>query len=251
MMMLPEINLKEAESLDDLIHNDLKIIQNEDYFSFAIDAVLLANFTKVKRRDRIIDLGTGTGAIPLLLAAKSSLQQIIGVELQPELVDMAQRSVRYNNLEEVIRIKRADIKELKNEFGAESFDVVVSNPPYLPLGQGKVSPNQNVAVARHEIEVELADVVKISSYLVKYGGEVSYVYRPDRLDELLELMNKYRLQPKKLRLVYPKQNEDCSLVLVTGVKGGNPGLKIEPPLIVYQDDGEYTGEVLEIYYGSD
>lgn len=250
MMKLSEVDLKPEERLDDLIYDDLQIIQNEDHFSFAIDAVLLSDFINVSSGDKVIDLGTGTGVIPLLVAVKKAPQQIIGVELQSELVEMAQRSVRYNNLEHIIQIKEANIRELPEKFAAGSFELVVSNPPYLPLGQGQISSNSKLAMARHEIMVELEDIVKVSAYLVKYGGEVSYVYRSERLDELLRTMNEYNLQPKRLRLVHPEEDKDCNLILVTGIKGANPGLEIEPPLVIYRASGKYTEEVLEIYYGS-
>jgi tRNA1(Val) A37 N6-methylase TrmN6 len=250
-MKLSKIKLHNKERLDDLIHDNLKIIQHKNHFSFGIDAVLLADFVDVKPGDKIIDLGTGTGVIPLLLTAKSDPGQVLGIELQAELVDMAKRSVLYNNLEEFIQIKRADITELKNQLRAESFEVVASNPPYMPLGQGKVNPERQLAIARHEIKITLKEVVGASAYLLKYGGKASYVYRPERLDELLLLMRENNLQPKKLRFIYPKKDEECNLVLVTGVKGANYGLVIEEPLIVYQDDGEYTLEIMEIYYGSD
>lgn len=248
-MKLSRIELQENERLDDLIHNNLKIIQSSDHFAFSIDAVLLADFVEVKPKDRVIDLGTGTGVIPLLLATKNDPDQVVGVEIQPELVEMAKRSVEYNELENIIRIQKADIKQLKESFSAESFDLVVSNPPYLPLGQGRVNPDKSIALARHEIKVKLEDIIKISSYLVRYGGRVFYVYRAKRLDELLEVMNYYNLQPKCMRLIQPQVDESCNLVLVTGIKGANPGLEVDKPLVIYRSNGEYTEEVLEIYYG--
>lgn len=248
---MPKVKLEANERLDDLLHNNLQIIQSSDYFAFAIDAVLLTDFVEVKSNDRVIDLGTGTGVIPLLLATKNNLEQIVGVEIQSELVEMAKRSVWYNGLEDIIQIEEADIRQLKESFIAESFDVVVSNPPYLPLGQGKVNPNKSIAIAKHEMKVKLGDIIKISSYLVRYKGKVSYIYRVERLDELLDVMNCYNLQPKYMRLIQPQASKACNLVLVTGIKGANPGLKVDKPLVIYRDDGNYTEEVLEIYYGQD
>lgn len=251
LMKLPKVKLKPKERLDDLIHDDLKVIQSKEHFSFAIDAVLLAYFIDVRAGDKVIDLGTGTGVIPLLITTRNNPAQIVGVEIQTELVDMAQRSIKYNHLEDIIKIEELDIRNLKEEFIAESFDVVVSNPPYLPVGQGKVSPKESIAIARHEVKVELEGIIDISSYLVKFGGEVAYVHRAERLDEILTLMSQHNLQPKNLRLIYPKQDKRCNLILVKGVKGAKPGLVIDKPLIIYQDNGEYTQEVLDIYYGTD
>ncbi|SJZ75811.1 tRNA1(Val) (adenine(37)-N6)-methyltransferase [Selenihalanaerobacter shriftii] len=247
---MSKVKLKEDERLDDLIHNGLKIIQSKSHFSFAIDAVLLADFAEPKSKDKVIDLGTGTGVIPLLLMAKYEPRKIIGIELQAELVSMARRSIQYNGLKNSIQVKEVDIKKLKDEFVAESFDLVVSNPPYLPIGQGKVNSNRSIALARHEIEVELNDIVKASAYLVKYRGRVTYIHRAERLDKLLRMMNEYNLQPKELRLIYPYKDRNSNLVLVTGVKGAKPGLKIKKPLVIYKDNGNYTSEVMEIYYGS-
>ncbi|ADL11599.1 tRNA1(Val) (adenine(37)-N6)-methyltransferase [Acetohalobium arabaticum] len=248
---MSRIELKKDERLDDLIHSNLQIIQSSNHFAFAIDAVLLADFVEIKPKDRVIDLGTGTGVIPLLLTGKNDPDQIVGIEIQVKLAEMAQRSVLYNKLEDVIEIKKADIRQLKEVFAAESFDVVVSNPPYLPLGQGKVNPDSSIALARHELKVKLEDVVEISSYLVRYKGRVSYIYRVERLDELLEVMNYYNLQPKYMRLIQPEGDKACNLVLVTGIKGANSGLEVDKPLIIYRDNGEYTEEVLKIYYGED
>ncbi|MGM0471057.1 MAG: tRNA1(Val) (adenine(37)-N6)-methyltransferase [Bacillota bacterium] len=250
-MKLSKVKLKAGEHLDDLIHNDLQIIQDDSSFSFAIDAVLLANFTKVKAGERVVDLGTGSGVIPLLLAAKNEVSKLVGVELQSKLAAMARRSVEYNQLADLIEIKEMDIKSLTAKLPAESFDVVVSNPPYLPLGQGKISQEDSVAIAKHELKVTLEEIIEVSAYLVKYGGRVSYVYRSQRLVELLSLMRKYNLEPKQLRIVQPKADEDSNLVLVTGVKGANSGLEVSQPLVIYQSNGEYTKEVLNIYYNHD
>ncbi|MCK8824497.1 tRNA1(Val) (adenine(37)-N6)-methyltransferase [Fuchsiella alkaliacetigena] len=244
-----EIKLREKERLDDLIHAELKIIQSQDYFAFSIDAVLLADFVTAKAGAKVIDLGTGCGVIPLLLAAQGAAKDIVGVEIQSELADMASRSVSYNNLEELIEIKNLDIKDLKSEYEAESFEVVVSNPPYLPLGQGKVSSKRSIAVAKHEVELELEQLVEVSAYLLKYGGEVCYIYRSARLTELLEQLVAYNLEPKSLRLVYPNLEAEANLVLVKAVKGANKGLEVAKPLLIYEADGSYTEELLQIYYG--
>lgn len=242
--------LKEHERIDDLITQDLKIIQSEQAFRFGTDAVLLANFVTVRKGDRVIDLGTGGGVIPLLLAAKTKAQEIWGLEIQETLADMAKRSVGLNKLEEKIRILQGNFCEMRELFVSGSFDVVVSNPPYFPLDPGRqVNPNTTVAIAKHELKATLEDVIKAAAFLLNTNGRAAFVHRPFRLVDIFTIMRQYDLEPKRLRLVHPYPNSNPSLVLVEGIKRGRSNLDILPPLYIYDQKGEYTQELQEIYYG--
>jgi len=243
-------NLKEYERIDDLITQDLKIIQSEQAFRFGTDAVLLANFATIRKGDKVIDLGTGGGVIPLLVAAKTQAREIWGLELQEQLAEMAKRSVALNNLEERVKIIQGDLRKVNEGFTAASFQVVISNPPYYPLDRGRqVNPNTTVAIAKHELEATLEDVVKGAAFLVNTNGRAAFVHRPYRLTDILTTMRQYALEPKRLRLVHPHLGSSPSLVLVEGIKRGKPGLEILPPLYIYDEKGEYTSELQEIYYG--
>lgn len=247
-----EVRLEEYERVDDLITQDLKIIQSEKAFRFSTDAVLLADFVQIRKNDRVIDLGTGGGVIPLLLAARKKTKEIYGLEIQKKLVDMAQRSVLLNKLEEKIKILQGNLCQVKEQFTAGSFNVVVSNPPYYPLTGGvQVSPNQMVAIAKHEVTATLEDVIKAVSYLLNTNGRCAFVHRPFRLVDILLIMRQYHLEPKRIRLVYPYANSEPSLLLVEGVKKGKANVKIMPPLYIYGEDGQYTEELQEIYYGKE
>ncbi|WAA12327.1 tRNA1(Val) (adenine(37)-N6)-methyltransferase [Fervidibacillus halotolerans] len=244
------VQLYEDERLDYLLAEDLRIIQSPKVFAFSLDSVLLARFAYLPiQRGTIIDLCTGNGVIPLLLSSRTKAK-IIGVEIQKRIYDMAKRSVEYNQLEGQIQLVHDDMKNMPATFGYGKFDVVTCNPPYFPVKeQSMINENEHLAIARHEIYCTLEDVIRISTDLVRPGGKVAIVHRPGRLAELILLMKKYRLEPKRLRFVYPKLGKEANTILIEGIKDGNPDLKILPPLLVYDHRGEYTVEMKEILYG--
>jgi tRNA1(Val) A37 N6-methylase TrmN6 len=242
-MLLPN------ERADDLLRNNLKIIQSDEVFSFSMDAVLLARFCSAPLRGRIMDLCTGNGVIPMLLSTRSNAQ-IWGVEIQERLADMASRGVALNGLEERIAIINGDLKEIHQRVGSGGFDLVTVNPPYLPVTAGEQNTNIHFAAARHEIYCTLEDVISACSRLVRYGGKVAMVHRPGRLVDILTLMRQYRLEPKRIRFVHPKAEEEANMVLVEGIREGKPDLRLLPPLVVYGPDGGYSPELMEVYYGS-
>ena len=240
-------DLKENERIDDLECNGFCIIQNPSFFCFGMDAVLLANFAEIKRNAKVIDLGSGNGIIPILLAAKEKGKDFTGIELQDEIAEMANRSVRLNKIEDRCRILNADIREVKTLFERGTFDAVTSNPPYIKESHGLSNPNAPVNIARHEIHVNLEQVIEGASYLLHESGTFSMVHKPFRLPEIMELLKKYRLEPKRLQLVEPKKDKEASIVLIEAVKGGGSFLKVLPTLTVYNDDGSYTERLLRIY----
>ncbi len=239
--------IRDDERLDDLQINGYKIIQHPDKFCFGMDAVLLSDFAKVKEGEKAIDLGTGTGILPILLEAKTKGEHFTGLEIQPESAEMANRSVLYNDLQDKIDIIEGDIKEASSIFGRASFDVVTSNPPYMTNHHGLKNPNDAKAIARHELLCSLDDVVRETSALLKQKGRCYFVHRPQRMVEIFEAMRKYKLEPKRIRLVYPYVDKEPNMVLVEGVRGGGAFLKVESPLIVYDAPGQYTKEIYEIY----
>lgn len=242
-----KINLKENERLDDLQRNNLKIIQKTDGFCFGMDAVLLSGFTFVKEGEQVLDLGTGTGIIPLLLSAKTRGKHFSALEIQEEIADMAARSVSLNHLEEKIKIVKGDIKEASRIFGAASFDVVTTNPPYMNDSHGLKNPAEMKAVSRHEVLCTLEDVVREGAKVLKPGGRMYMVHRPHRLIEILETMTKYRLEPKRMKFVHPFWNKEANMVLIESVRGGGAFLKLEAPIVVYKEPGVYTEEIYDIY----
>lgn len=241
--------MDEHEVIDDIGHG-LKIIQRQKGFKFGIDAVLLSHFVTIKKHDKIVDLGTGSGIIPLLLygiyGGKNNLN-ITGIEIQKIYAEMAQRSIKMNSLEQHIKVIHADLKDAPNILGYESFDVVITNPPYRKASIGKISPCDERAIARHELLCSLEDIITTSFKLLKYGGRFAMVHLPERLSEIIFLLKKYALEPKRMRLVYPDDRSPSNLLLIECVKGGKPQLNILPPLIVYRHDGNYTDEILNIY----
>ncbi|NMA01902.1 MAG: tRNA1(Val) (adenine(37)-N6)-methyltransferase [Clostridia bacterium] len=241
------VEIKHDESLDDLILSGLKIIQKKSGFRFAIDAVLLAHFTSLENKDKVIDLGTGTGIIPLLLTTRCEDLDITAVEIQGDMVEMAKRSLELNNLDN-IRIIQGDFRELESLYN-DKFNLVISNPPYLPLNQGKISPREDIALSRHELKCNLREVISTASRLLKMGGRFSLVHRSERLAEIITEFTRKNIEPKRLRLVYPQLEKPSNLVLLEGIKGAKPGLKIEKPLAVYDGQGNYTQEVLKFYGG--
>lgn len=243
-----EIKINENERIDDLQLNDLKIIQNKKGFCFGMDSVILSEFAKeIKTGKKILDLGTGTGILPILLSAKTKETKITGVEIQCEIAQMAQKSIKLNNLQERINIICEDIKNLKNKCEKESFDAIVTNPPYKKQGTGKINENDMKLISRHEITANLEDFIYIANYLLKDHGEIYMVHRPERLSDILVTLNKYKLEPKKLRFVYTTKEKEANLILIKAVKNAKPFLKIEKPLYVYDENGKYTEEILKIY----
>lgn len=241
------IKLYPGERLDDLQRNGYKIIQNEKKFCFGMDAVLLSGFVRVKEAERVLDMGTGTGIIPILLAGKTEGRHFTGLEIQRESADMAMRSVQINHLEERISIIEGDIREADTLFGAASFDVITCNPPYMTGQHGLVNPNQPKAIARHEICCTLEDVIRQASRLVRPGGRFYLVHRPFRLAEIMNVMISYKLEPKRMRLVYPFADREPNMVLLEGLRGGKSRITVEKPLIVYKSPGVYTDEIYEWY----
>ena len=242
-----KVELKAGERIDELQRNGYQIIQNENGFCFGMDAVLLSGFAKVKRGENALDLGTGTGIIPILLEAKTEGRHFTGLEIQETSADMAQRSVCLNDLNEKVEIIRGDIKEATDLFGKASFDVVTSNPPYMTGQHGLVNPDMPKAVARHEILFTLEDVIGQASALLKENGRFYMVHRPFRLAEIMVTMSRYRLEPKRMKLVYPFVDKEPNMVLIEGLKGGRPRVTVEKPLIVYEKPGVYTSEIYDIY----
>ena len=240
-------DLMENERLDDLQRNGLKIIQKTDGFCFGMDAVLLSGFASVKPGERALDLGTGTGIIPLLLSAKTKGDHFTGLEIQTEIMKMAQRSVALNGLEKKIDIKQGDIKEASRIFGAASFDVVTSNPPYMNDAHGLKNPGDVKAISRHEVLCTLEDVVREGTKALKPGGRFYMVHRPHRLAEIITVMRQYKLEPKRMKFVHPFADKDANMVLIEAVRGGGAWLKLEPPVNVYKEPGVYTDEIYEIY----
>ena len=241
------IKLKDGERLDELHRNGYRIIQNARKFCFGMDAVLLSGFARVKAGERVLDLGTGTGIIPILLRGKTPGRNFTGLEIQEESADMARRSVAYNHLEDSISIVTGDIREAAALFRAASFDVVTSNPPYMTDSHGLVNPDLPKAIARHELLCSLEDVVQGAAGVLRPGGRFYLVHRPFRLAEIMTVLVRYRLEPKRMRLVYPFVEKEPNMVLLEAVQGGNSRITVEKPLIVYREPGVYTEEIYEIY----
>ncbi|MEE1114248.1 MAG: tRNA1(Val) (adenine(37)-N6)-methyltransferase [Eubacterium sp.] len=240
------LDLKDGERLDDL-QNGYFVIQSRSRFSYGIDAVLLSGYASVKKDEKVLDLGTGTGIIPLLLAARTEGKHFTGLEIQEESAEMAERSVAYNHLEDRISIVRGDICGAVSTFGAASFDVCVSNPPYMIGQHGLANPDERLAIARHEVKCTFRDLAENVSGLLKSRGRFYLIHRPFRLAEIMDVLREYKLEPKRMRLVYPYIDKEPNLVLLEAVKGGNPRLTVEKPLIVYETPGVYTQEIRDIY----
>lgn len=245
------ISLEANERLDYLLAENLRIIQSSEVFSFSLDAVLLAQFASIpyRKTGKIIDLCTGNGVIPLLLSARSQAH-IWGIELQPRLASMAKRSVAYNHLDEQLTIIEGNVIGIEEILGTELYDTVTCNPPYFihhPHSEKNIS--EHYAIARHEIELNLEQAIQAASRLLKQGGKAVFVHRPGRLADFMEWMPKYRLEPKRIRFVHPKEGKEANILLIEAIKDGKRDLKIEPPLIVYTEESEYRQEVREWLYG--
>ena len=240
-------NLKAGERLDDLQIKGYQIIQNPKAFCFGMDAVLLSNFAKVKKGENVLDLGTGNGIIPILLEAKTQGEHFTGLEIQEASADLAARSVAYNKLEEKIDIVRGDIKEAATIFGPVSFDVITTNPPYMIGQHGLQNADSAKAIARHEVLCDLDDILRESARMLRPGGRFYMVHRPFRLAEIISKMCEYRIEPKRIRMVHPYINKEPNMVLIEGLRGGNPRMTVEPPLIVYKDVNVYTEDLRAEY----
>jgi tRNA1Val (adenine37-N6)-methyltransferase len=241
------IDLKDNERIDDLQRNGYQIIQKQKGFCFGMDAVLLSGFAQVKPGERAVDLGTGTGIIPILLEAKYDGIHYTGLEIQEEVADMARRSVILNHLEDKVSIVTGDIKEASRLFGAASFDVVTSNPPYMNDAHGLKNPDLPKAIARHEVLCSLDDVTREAARLLKPGGRFYMVHRPHRLIEIVTALKGYGLEPKRMKMVHPFVDREANMVLIEAVRGGKSMIKVEAPIIVYKEQGVYTDEIYTIY----
>lgn len=242
--------LKDDERLDYLLAEDLRIIQSPSVFSFSLDAVLLAKFAYIPiRSGKIVDLCAGNGAIPLFLSARTQAE-IIAVELQERLANMAERSIHYNGLEKQIQIVNDNVIGIAEKIGYDMYDTVTCNPPYFPMHEAsEKNLSEHKAIARHEIQLTLEQAVQSASELLKQGGKAAFVHRPGRLLDIITAMRAYRIEPKRIQFVYPKEGKDANMLLIEGTKDGKPDLKIAPPLYVYGPDGEYTEEVRLLLYG--
>lgn len=245
--MIPNNQLFPEERLDELQRNGYKIIQNPKKFCFGMDAVLLSGFASVKPGEQVLDLGTGTGIIPILLEAKTQGRKFVGLEIQEESADMARRSVKWNHLEEKIEIVTGDVKDASKRFGASSFDVITTNPPYMTGQHGLTNALEAKTIARHEVLCTLDDVIRESAHILPERGRFYMVHRPFRLAEIFDRMKQYKIEPKRMRLVYPFVDKEPNMVLIEGIKGANPRITVDKPLIVYQKQGVYTDEIYDIY----
>lgn len=241
------IELKENERLDELQRNGYMIIQNPEKFCFGMDAVLLTGFAVNARGDELLDMGTGTGIIPILMEAKTKIAHLTGLEIQEESADMARRSVAANGLSEKISIVTGDIKEAGSLFKAASFDCITCNPPYMIGQHGITNPDAPKAIARHEILCTLDDVVRAAAKLLKPAGHFYMVHRPFRLAEIMVKLAEYKLEPKRMQLVYPFVDKEPNMVLIEAVRGGKSRMKIEKPLIVFKEPGVYMPEICDVY----
>lgn len=245
--MNSEVKVLPDERIDELHRNGYQIIQNVKKFCFGMDAVLLSGFAKVKPGENVLDLGTGTGIIPILLEAKTEGKHFTGLEIQEESADMARRSVALNRLIDKINIVTGDIKEASGIFGAASFDVVTSNPPYMNDNHGITNPELPKAIARHEILCTLEDVIREAARVLRPGGRFYMVHRPFRLVEIINTLSAYKLEPKRMKFVHPFQDKEPNMVLIESIKGGGSMIKVEAPLVVYKEPNVYTDEIYDIY----
>lgn len=238
-----------TRKINDLVnYKNIKIIQDKNYFNFSLDSVLLPNFVTLNPNTKmILDLCSGNLPIPLILSTKTNAN-IYAVELQQEIYDLAKETLKINNLENRITLYNDNAKNMTNKFETDTFDLITCNPPYFKYSDTNLI-NDNIikSIARHEIEINIEDIIKISKKLLKNGGSLSIVHRTERLIEIIELMRKNNIEPKRIRFIYPKENTESNLILIDGKKNGNPGLKILPPLVVHNNDGSYTEEVLKMF----
>ena len=242
-----DLNINIDESIDDLQLNGLRLIQKKSGFRFGVDAVLLSDFANVKKKHRVLDLCTGTGIVPFLIHGKYSPKEVWGVEIQEEMVEMANRSSQLNNTVDIVKFKCADLKDkgLVNELGR--FDIITVNPPYKLNNAGILNPNDKLAIARHEILCNLEDVIVSARKLLADNGRMFIVHRPERLADIFGLMRKYNIEPKRVKMIHPSAKKAPNIVLVEGQRDGGAFLKWEEPLYVYDENGNYTEEIDKIY----
>lgn len=248
--MNEKIELKENEIIDDLQYKGLKVIQNTKGFRFGIDSIILSDFAKnIKPNSKVIDLGTGSGVIGLLLCKKTKLKEIIGVEIQEDVAQMAERSTKLNELDSKFKIFNINIKEVfeKSILQKNKYDAVVMNPPYKAVGAGKTNENESKLIARHEVKANLSDFIVTASELLKDKGELYIVHKPERLVDIMQKMRENKIEPKEIKIVYSHKNKEASIILIKGIKGGKRFLKIDEPLYIYKENGEYTEQIKEIY----
>lgn len=242
------MEIKKDERIDDLGIKNLKIIQNKKWFCFGIDSVLLANFAKnIKKDSYVLDLGTGSGIMPTLLCGKTELKKVVGIEIQKDVCDMAKRSIELNKINEKFEIICDSILNLNKYFEKQTFDVVITNPPYKKKNTGIINPDEPKMIARHEITANLEDFIRVAKDLLKDKGEFYMVHRPERLVDIFELMRKYKIEPKEIRFIFSNKNEEPKMVMIKGVKNAKSFLKIYPNLYIYEEDGKYTEEIKNIY----
>lgn len=234
--------VKSEEKVEGLLHGKLKILQKETGYRFSVDPLLLTDFVELNDDDSVIDLGTGSGVIPLLIAKKAQVQELIGIEIQKEMADMAKRSVQLNGLQKKIKILVGDIKTLHEKFKPESYSVVITNPPYIPVKNGKINPQKEKAIARHEVAVELEDVTRAACHLLKPKGRLYVVFPAIRAVDMIVFLRKHDLEPKKIQFVHSNENSAAKLILIKAIKNANPEVSICKPLYIYNLDGEYTDE---------
>lgn len=242
-----EVNLKEGERIDDLERSNLKIIQDPKRFCFGMDAVLLSGFVHVKPGGTVLDMGTGTGILPILLSAKTEASHLSALEIQEDSVDMARRSVALNGLEDKIDIVQGDIKEAGTLFKKASFDAVTCNPPYMVGQHGLTNERSAMAIARHEVLCTFDDVAKNAAAVLRPGGNFFLVHRPFRLAEIFATLQKYKLEPKRMQLIHPFIDKEPNMVLIEASRGGKSRMEVMKPLIIYKQPGVYTEDVLGIY----
>ncbi len=231
---------REGETADELLGRRVKIFQKEKGYRFSVDALLLAHFVRLKRGDLIVDLGTGSGVIAIIMAQREGCGKVVAVDIQEELVDMATRSVMLNDLQEKVNICHGDIRKIETLFKPKSFDISIFNPPYRKLKSGRINPNNQKSIARHEIRGTLHDFLKASIYLLKKLGRVYIIYPATRMVGLLSSMRTAGMEPKRLRIVHSHSASRGEFVLVEGIKNGREELEVLPPLTVYSEDGQYT-----------
>lgn len=241
------IELNEGERVDDLERCGFKIIQNTEKFCFGMDAVLLSGYASIRRGDKVLDLCTGNGIIPILLAAKTGAGRIVGIEIQRDIAELAKRSVEANDLNDRVNILCADIKDAEEYYQAGAFDAVTCNPPYMIDNHGIKNPDSPKAIARHEILCTFDDVARVTSRMLKPGGRLFLIHRPFRLTEIFETLTKYNLEPKRMKLVHPYIDREPNMVLIEAGLGGRRRLTVERPLIVYESPNCYTKEIYDIY----
>lgn len=233
--------------INDLLGYNLKIVQDTDYFNFSLDSILLYNFLNIKKDMKVIDLCSGNCPIPLLLSKKIN-NKIIAVELQKEIYELGRESIEINNLNNKIELLNMDAKKITDKYDTDTFDLITCNPPYFKINE-ETKKNDNIikSIARHEIEIKLEDIIVIARKLLKNNGSIVLVHRPERLTDIIVLMKKYNISPKRIQFIYPKENSESNMILIEGTKNGNNAVKVMEPLIIHKENGEYRDEIKKIF----